>query len=263
MILGNIIVTLTVPLVSFQGVRPMKSLFIPIFALLSVVVQADSYIFPPIHYSAVPSYEVVSIEDVPSRPVSSGMMTIVAEPVYVDKRIVTPMSHAVKKPAEKPISVPQPLEPLAPVFPKQDFLQHEEELSIFRGQFRSVDEIKEILDSPPSVAKGAIESETISPDLAGSSDAEESEMDTFSMSLPQNSTSLPQNSTKIDSADRAAELADPLGYGMLLVATIVMMIGLVIMAFVAYDYHQRWVHSMTAQNDRYLGGGTFDMDMDG
>ena len=33
------------------------------------------------------------------------------------------------------------------------------------------------------------------------------------------------------------------------------------MAFVAYDYRQRWMQSLMMQNDRYLGGA-YDMEIE-
>jgi len=55
-------------------------------------------------------------------------------------------------------------------------------------------------------------------------------------------------------------LADPLGHTVLLIATAITTIGLLYMAFVAYDYRQRWMQSLMMQNDRYLVGGAFDME---
>ncbi|MDR2762718.1 MAG: hypothetical protein LBB88_08975, partial [Planctomycetaceae bacterium] len=40
--------------------------------------------------------------------------------------------------------------------------------------------------------------------------------------------------------------------GWLLVATIVSIAALVYVAIIAFDYHQRWIQSLTAQNDRYF-----------
>jgi hypothetical protein len=54
-----------------------------------------------------------------------------------------------------------------------------------------------------------------------------------------------------------------LGYGALLFAIALTTMGLIYMVFIAYDYRQRWVHSMTMNNDRYLGGGgAFDMEVE-
>ena len=233
----------------------MKSLSIPIFAVLTVVTQADSYIFPPVRYSTVPMQEMVTIHELPSYPMPSDLIATVSDPIYVDERIVTPVPHGVGKPTEKPIAVPLSLEPLAPVFPKQDFLQTEEETTFtFRGQVRSVDEIKSILDSPPLVAGGAVEAGIINQELTGGSDTEDSELDSSLLSAAQKmtQTNLPGHGTGS---------ADPLGHGVLLFATVITTMGLVYMAFVAYDYRQRWLHSMTTQNDRYLGGA-FDMEME-
>ena len=222
----------------------MKSLFFPFFVVLSVVAQADSYLFPPMHYSALPIREMVTIYEVPSHPVVHSITPL------------TPLPHVTEKPTEKAIAVPLPLKSLAPIFPKQDFPQAEDEESVtLRGQARSVDEIKDILDSPPSVARGAFEAETISPELIGDSDTEDSELASI---FPHAAQKPIQN----NASGQGTGATDPLGHAVLLFSTVITTMGLVYMAFVAYDYRQRWLHSMTTQNDRYLGGGAFDMEVE-
>jgi hypothetical protein len=114
-------------------------------------------------------------------------------------------------------------------------------------------ELAEILGSPPPLAKGAVQEGAIDSKLLGTMDSPESDLDALAESLGQNK---PQTS----SAGQGTQPTDPLGYMVLLMVTAGTTLGLVLMAFVAYDYRQRWMQSVMVQNDRYLGGGAFDME---
>jgi hypothetical protein len=213
----------------------MKSLFVPLFAVLTVAVHADQYVFPPVCCSHVPMHEVVTTYTVPTYGV--------------------PVSYSAAKPTEKLLALPRPLEPLAPLFPMQPLPQTEEQApETIRGQTRAVDGLAEILDTPPPLAQGAVEEGTIDPKVIGTTDSSGSDFDVFTANQG-------QNPTLVGSAGQGTKLADPLGNAMLLMATAIATIGLIYMSFVAYDYHQRWMQSMTMQNDRYLGGGAFEMEM--
>jgi len=166
-------------------------------------------------------------------------------------------------------------EPLAPRLPVQDILPAEpfrgstEELeglakildsrppvdsTTVRGQIRvGGDEPTGIMSSPPPPARGPVE-DPIEPRLVGNSEMSDSEPQNFGMTSAPNSTKAGPSGT--------GSLTDPLGYGTLIAATVIMAMGLVWMVFIDYDYHQRWVQAMTMQNERYLGGSSFDVDLE-
>ena len=197
----------------------MKSLFVPIFAVLTVVAQAELPMGVP-------------------------------KPLKPLETLVTPIPYTADKPTDLSMSVPKPLEPLAPTFPKQDPAQEEEATPmLILGQDRTVDGLKSILDEPPPIPKGLVEEGTIPSALTGGEDADESVSDIWGMDPAQKfgqKDSAGQGTTSTD---------DPLGNAALLAMTVIAVLGLAYMAFVAYDYHQRWVQALTVQNDRYLGGG--------
>ncbi|MDR0327716.1 MAG: hypothetical protein LBI05_05410 [Planctomycetaceae bacterium] len=144
-----------------------------------------------------------------------------------------------------------PLEPFAPLLPKQDQAR-EEGPAIIRGQSRAVSDLAVILETPPPFPKGPVGEGTIDPKLIEPS-ATESDLDKYAEEMA-------KNSAKANAANQNPEMADPLAHSVLLAATGVLTIALVYMAFVAYDCRQRWMQSLTAQNDRYLGSGMFDME---
>ena len=200
----------------------MKPLFIFIVPVLTVAVYADQYGVAPVWYSEVP------VETSP---------------------------YAVAKPADKPITVPSRLGPLMPL--PESLPLEEGTTQVVLGQaVTTVNDLETILSTAPPIARGAVEEGTIDPKLVGSSDSSNIGFDDI---FTTNSTQ--SNAVQSGSVNQMGDQTDPLGYGMLLVATIITTIGLVIMAFVAYDYRQRWMQSMTTQNDRYLGGG-FDMEFE-
>jgi len=145
-------------------------------------------------------------------------------------------------PPEKPMAIPKPLAPLLP------FPEEVQAPATVRGQTRSVDKLAEVLESPLPLAQGAVEEGTIEPKLIDTIDSSESDPDI-----------LGHNLTQGGSVGLGTKSSDPLGDGVLLTVMVITTIGLVYMAFVAYDYRQRWMQSLTTQNDRYLGG-TFDFD---
>jgi hypothetical protein len=221
----------------------MKPLFFFLLAVLTVGVHADPYVFPPVRDFAVPPREVVTISEIPVYPVLNSIVTTVPETVYLGERIVIPVTHTVEKPTEKPIVFPKPLVPLLP-------LQTEEHVQIpetIRGQNRTVDNLAEVLDSPLPLPQGAVEEGTIDSKLIDTAEPSESDLGVIKQSL-----------ISAGPAGQGTKPADPLGYGVLLTAMAIIAIGLVYMVFVAYDYRQRWMQSLTTQNDRYLGGGVSD-----
>jgi len=244
----------------------MKPLFASVFAMLTVAVYADQYVYPQVRYSSVPMSETVTIYYDYGMPipysVSNGIVTNITDTVYVEE----PMPYTVAKPADRGIVVPPPLGPLFPAQeypPKQEGLSKEAATATFRGQINTVDSLGEYLNEPLPPAIGSVEDGSIDPKLTDN--GQESESDNPA-GLPLSAGALPpgtqasRNSHPTDST--GTKLADPLGYGVLLTALAITTIGLIYMIFVAIDYHQRWMQSQTTQNDRYLGGVPFDMDME-
>ena len=153
--------------------------------------------------------------------------------------------------ADLPVSIPKPL---TPTFPKQDSVLGEEAMPMLvRGQDRTVDGLKNVLDEPLPIPKGTVENGIISTALTGSEDSEESTSIFWTMDPARNSA------PKVPADQRTKSADDSLGHAALLAMTVIAMLCLAYMAFVAYDYRQRWLQSMMAQNDRCLGGG-FDME---
>jgi len=237
----------------------MKPLFVSVVALLTVAVYADQSLFSPIRYSNVPMSETVTIYyDTPvygvplSYPVSNGIITTVSESPFISKpeiseTVVSREPYVVAKPLDKPITVPPRLGPLMPLQDSPPV--NVERTETVRSQ-NSVSDLAGIMDTSPPLAQGALEEEMINPKIIG--DSPDSESEDYSAGL------LAQNPTQTGA--HGVTPVDPLGYGVLLTAIAITTIGLIYMVFVAYDYRQRWVHSLTTQNDRYLGGGTFDME---
>jgi len=238
----------------------MRPLFAFIFSVLTVAVYAEQCVSAQVWYSATPMSEAVIIYEMPHSPVvSSSIITTVPDTVYISKPVVSsgPYPSAprtVAKPTEKLITVPPPLGPLLPL---REYPQTGEEATpVVRAQV-GVDNLEGILNAPLPPAQGPVESGTIEPKLVESLDASGLDVDVF-MANPAQS-----NAVQLGVGTQSeAKPTDPLGYVVLVFATIVTTIGLVIMAFVAYDYRQRWMQSLTVQNDRYLGGGAFDMEME-
>ena len=223
---------------------PMKSLFAPhfiavTFSVLAGVVQAEQF----------------------SAPVQMRMQPLTPLLYTAELYRVPAPAHKVDKPTERAVTVPAPLviRSLAPTFPNQDRrASHDSERgAAIRGQSRTLDEVSAILDQPPPVARGAVDADAVDPKLLDNINSSELQ----DILLPAD----PASHTKPDVAEPGSASAslgtDPLGNAVLLFVMSVTTIALVWMIFVAYDYRQRWMQSLTAQNDRYLGGG-YDMEME-
>ena len=226
LILWNIIVILIVPLVSYQGVRPMKTLFIPPFVVLTVVLLT----FAVCASDALTS-ELVVLRELPTYSVP----------------------HTMEKPPEVPIALPEPLV-LLPFLPMQNRQPPPvaeaiaTTTDIVRGQLGTTD-LAGILDTPPPLARGPVGADMIDLKLIDDSLSLGSDFDILA-GLPVPSNPAPSGTIS----------TDPLGNGVLVAVTVFTTFGLIYMAFVAFDYRQRWMNSLMTQNDRYIVGGTFDMD---
>ena len=251
-------------------------------------------------YYGMPTYGVPLSHTV-SGSVSNSIVTTVSEPLYVSSPVVSESviysepysstsyiskSYTVAKPLDKSVVVSPRLDPLPPLqdplpnreaakketsetvgrqayvprlgpfLPLQDPLPDKEGTSektrgTIRGQAGAVSGLAEVLNTPPPIAVGPVE-EPIDPKIVGNLPESGSDGEFLESSPP----GLPSSPPPV------VKLSDPLGYGVLLAAIAITTIGLIYMVFVAYDYRQRWVHSLTIQNDRYLSGGAFDMDVD-
>jgi len=267
----------------------MKSFFSPQFlvltvvVLLSVVAFADPYVPPTsdlVVLREMPNYavqmpfsltplspmqdlsenvrvwlDIEDLEEILSKPApfSSSPMA---------EQSVAPVSYTVAKPPEIPMALPEPLVS-APLLPTQERIpsltpvwEETSPLGTIRGQ-APMERLEDIMNTAVPHPRGLVPDGTIDPGLIDSSDS--SDLDPYYYSrLP-----LPDKSGGVSGQPSStAPTDDQLGNGALVLATIMTTLGLVYMAFMAYEYRQRWMLSMTAQNDRYIGGGTFDMDMD-
>ena len=156
--------------------------------------------------------------------------------------------------ADRHISPPS-LAPLSPATSEQP---------TFRGQSQGLGGSSELLSSVPPIARGPVEVE-IEPKLMETHETPELEPGIVPTILTPANPNLNPN-TQNNSAHSLpvpgeVRVVDPMGYGALLVAMVCTTIGLIWMVFVAYDYRQRWMQSLTTQNDRYIGG-VFDMELD-
>ena len=159
--------------------------------------------------------------------------------------------------------------------------------STTRGQSSMFGELGEILSNPIPIARGPIDEGVIDPKLLSDAGMENPNVHEAELSQTGNSQTgnngvsrvisnrneqqPPRTASGTHSTNRlpvditgsatAIEI-DPIGYSLLLVATVITTIGLVWMVFVAYDYRQRWMQSLTIQNERYLSSGVLDLDLE-
>ena len=243
-------------MVSVQGARSMKPLFFPIFfILLTATVLADQGVVR----SGAPKIELVTLREVPNYSMPNEIVSAVSASVPSGERMVIPMLYTVEKPPEMLMTLPEPLsEPLvlAPLLPKQDrsppppIEEPMAPMDIVRGQAR-MEDWGALLDIPPPLPGGSVTDGTIDQKIIGSEDV--SDWDDDDLAVLRGQGTAPKQPSGTAPADQVT-------YGVLMIATIVATFGLIYMVFIAYDYHQRWIHSLTAQNDRYIIGGAYDMD---
>ena len=228
----------------------MKPLFAFIFtAILTVAVCADQRVYAQARYSSV--YEAPL-----SYPLSNSTVTTISDNVFMSEPVATSVYYAVAKPTDRGIAIPQPIGPLLPIQEKP--LTGEETVKTVRGQLNTVDMLSEYLAEPPPVAQGPVE-EAIDSKVLGSPPESEFDSSGFAGTLP---AGIPPQNNSPQANSTEPTPVDPLGYGVLLATIAITTAGLIYMVFVAYDYRQRWMQSLSAQNDRYLGGGAFDREME-
>ena len=181
--------------------------------------------------------------------------------VHSDAPMAIPVPYTVKKTTETSITIPtSPV--LLPLSPTPDRLPPAPEATVPTGVVRGqtgMESLGGILDTAPPLARGPVEAGTVDPKLIENHDSPDADLDTLTGLLGSGSSARTTSGQKSGQASDS-QLIDPLGYGVLVTALIFTTLGLIYMAFIAYDYHQRWVHSLTEHNDRYLGSGVLDGD---
>ena len=262
----------------------MKSLFVPIFVVLTATAHAGQFIIPPVPPDLAP---LVPLSLEPSHAEIAVPVTHTTSiPLTVPTTHTVPTPHTVERVTEATVFnstvLNPPPERFGPILPsRQNTVPAEwgqtelgraelgragwgeiewgeerdssQRSDIYRGQARPMDGAAGILDSRPSVALGPVPDGTVDPNLIKESDPLEG---LEGPSVPGNSQSSSQSGSST-----LGGVTDPVGYWLLLFITAITTIGLVWMIFVAYDYRQRWMQTLTGQNDRYLGSG-FDMEWD-
>jgi hypothetical protein len=202
----------------------------------------------------MPMSEVITFREMPTYSLPYGRVTTV-----IGAPAVISALYTVAKPPETPITLPQPL-PIAPLLPIQNSPpsaptgRATTAPTTIRGQERTMSGLADTLNTPPPLASGPVAEGTIDPKLIESVTLPDTDLDGLSGTFPSD-----KSATTVPSGTQPA---DSLNNGVLVLATIFTTLGLIYMAVIAYDYHQRWMHSLTVQNDRYLVGGAFDMEMD-
>jgi len=231
----------------------MKPLFVfPFVALtvvlLTVAVYADQYVAPPMS-------ELVTLRQMPNYAVPNSDITTMSGAVYAGERMVIPVPYTAEKPPETPITLPEPLVRV-PFLPTQDRSppppitgERAVTMGVYRGQ-SVLEPLASMLDTPAPFPRGPVEPEIIDSKLIDSSVSSDSDLDALA--------GLVVSGNPAHTTSSGTQSTDPLGYGVLVFATIFTTLGLIYMAFIAYDYRQRWMNSITTQNDRYIVG-TFDI----
>jgi len=167
-----------------------------------------------------------------------------------------PEPHVVAMPTEKALVFPPPIGPLLPMQERPSevlTLPEEEATEVVRGQLGTVDDVAGFLSSPLLPALGPVEAGMIDPKLTEIPPP---------LGLDFENPGQSPAGQPGSAGQAGAKPADPLGDGVLIAVAVITTLGLVYMAFIAFDYRQRWMQLLTTQNDRYLGVGAFDMEIE-
>ena len=246
----------------------MKSLFVPIFVVLTATAHAGQFIVPPVPPDLAP-LAPLSLE-----PLQAEIVVPVTHTTPIPLTVPTP--HTVERVTEATVFNSTVLNPppdrFGPTLPsRQNAVPAEwgrtgwgeiewgeerdssQRSDIYRGQVRPLDGAAGILDSRPPVAQGPVPDGTFDQNLINEPDPLEGLEAPFASGGSQGSGQ--------SGSSTLGGITDPVGNGLLLLVTAVTTIGLVWMIFVAYDYRQRWMQTLMGQNDRYFGSG-FEMEWD-
>lgn len=175
--------------------------------------------------------------------------TTVRRPTRPEEKTLEPLPEPPKKDGASRLAIPPP-------FPT------------ILGQSGSTfgSELQEALAQPPPLPQGPVDPKVISPKLV---DFREEPSVGF--------TPMGPAETIYEGRDRDLKPTDPphrlhseegvsLGdspiNGILLITTIVSVMTLIYMIFIAIDYHQRWIHSLTTQNRAFASGWSEDGALD-
>ncbi len=228
--------------------------------------------------NAPPFYEVIRCYDQPLQSTSARIVTTVGETpietVQVERRTFADTSSAIVRADEMiPLKadIPTVLEtsniendvPMVlnrPAIPTEEAenTQNMDDGQLFRGQASEITaQLDRALALPPPAGKGPDPAEI--PEVLTKTE--------MLPPLPNNPLDPPADSsanpneagansgagpTKSESPAQASVSTN----GFLLIATIVSTVGCVFFVILAFDYYQRWMQSLTAQNDRFsLGMG--------
>jgi len=229
---------------------------------LSVAVLADWYVISDEPAGKMVTLHQMPVYSVPSMP-SDVVVSEIVRPWKEEEWLVIPAPYIVDKPSETSIALPEPLG-LVPFLPIQNHVPIEERaiatpVDVIRAQV-GVESSREILSTAPPLPRGPVAEGTIDPKFIESPDSSNSDLDALAGRM---TSGNPAQSVSPGQAP-GTQQSDPLGYSVLVFAAVVatLTLGLIYMAFVAFDYRQRWMQSLTAQNNRYIVDGTFDTDME-
>ncbi|MDR0610159.1 MAG: hypothetical protein LBG58_08625 [Planctomycetaceae bacterium] len=159
------------------------------------------------------------------------------------------------------ISVQKPLQPPPQSEPKQTFPVP----PIIRGQLSGIaGELEKVLEERPAHPQGTA-NVSIDPELLGNNTAgigETSEKNNSSTLATGNDSTAASNDHSEENKSKNEKNPAHSVNGVLLLATIVSIAMLIYTVVIAFDYHQRWMQSLTAQNRRFSGLSDDEMDMD-
>ncbi|MDR0335474.1 MAG: hypothetical protein LBI18_00105 [Planctomycetaceae bacterium] len=142
---------------------------------------------------------------------------------------------------------------------------------IILGQSSSTaNNVEQELAEPLPTPRGLVDTSAIDPRLFGNTaeNQEISEKNNPSTSTTENNSTTNSKNSSEENQTQNGKQTNRVN-GILLLATIISIAMLIYAVVIAFDYHQRWIQSLTAQNNRFSGssdsgfvGDDLDMDAD-